>query len=430
VWLAPSWTAHLAGFGVPLRVAEAVAIPAAAQLVTTPVIAGMSGRISVVGVLANMLAEPAVPPATVLGVLAAAAAPAWAPAAQGFALLAGPPLQWLIWVAHTTAGFPIASLPWPGGLAGGLLLAAVLAAGVVCLRWRRLRVLMLAAVLLALVVVVPVKLVRPGWPPAGWAMVDCDVGQGDAEILSTAKAGRVVLVDTGPEGGGVTDCLDRLGVRAVSMVLLSHLHADHMGGLAAVLDDVPVGAVAVGQSRVPGWAWQKVRSETTKAHVPLVALTRGQRLSWPGLSLNVIAPLPGDGRVHDDSPDGTEINNTSVVLRARTAVGTILLTGDIELGTQADLLASHADLTADVLKIPHHGSRYSLTRFLAAVHSRIAVASVGAGNSYGHPSPLTLSRLRRDGALVLRTDKAGSVAIVGRHGTPEAVRRGNPKQAP
>jgi competence protein ComEC len=256
------------------------------------------------------------------------------------------------------------------------------------------------------------------------------VGQGDAEVLSTGRDGRVVLVDTGPEGGGVTDCLDRLGVRSVSLVLLSHLHADHIGGLGAVLHDVPVGAVAVGESRVPHWAWQQVRAESAAAHVPLVQIARGDRLSWPGLSLAAIAPLAGDGRVYDASPDGTEINDTSVVLRARTAAGSILLPGDIEIPAQADLLDSRARLAADVLKIPHHGSRYSLARFLAAVHPRIAVASVGAGNSYGHPSPLTLSRLRRDGALVLRTDRAGSVAIVAEPRGPEAVRRGHPKPAP
>lgn len=198
----------------------------------------------------------------------------------------------------------------------------------------------------------------------------------------------------------------------------------------SVLRDWPVGAVAVGPSRVPDWSWRQVVRETAAARVPLVELSVGQRLRWPGLTLDVLGPTPAQAWPVGDDPSGTVVNNSSLVLRATTDIGRVLLTGDVELAAQADLLASKVDLRAVVLKIPHHGSRYSAPAFLDAVHARIAVASVGAGNPYGHPSPLTLNRLTIDGALVLRTDHDGDVAIVpGPHG-PTAIRRGDPRPPP
>ncbi|HEX3649712.1 MAG TPA: MBL fold metallo-hydrolase, partial [Pseudonocardiaceae bacterium] len=210
-------------------------------------------------------------------------------------------------------------------------------------------------------------------------------------------------------------------------VVLSHLHADHVSGLPAVLRDWPVGAVAVGPSRVPDWAWHDVVRETAVAGVPLVELSVGQRLRWPGLTLDVLGPPAAESWPVGDDPSGTVVNNSSLVLRATTAAGRVLLTGDVELAAQADLLESGVDLTAAVLKIPHHGSRFSAPAFLEAVHARIAVASVGLGNPYGHPSPITLHSLSADGALVLRTDHDGDVAITP---GPIAVPRGDPRPAP
>jgi competence protein ComEC len=307
--------------------------------------------------------------------------------------------------------------------------ASIVAAGWV-LRRRRVRVLVAVALLGLVLFFVPGRVVRPGWPPEGWAMVDCDVGQGDAEVLATATPGRAVLVDTGPDPAYVEACLDRLGVTRIPLIVFSHLHADHIGGLAGALAGRSVGAIAVGASRVPAWAWDQVRALAAQAHVPVLQLRRGQRLSWPGLSFRVIGPEPEDALATGATDDGTAINNTSVVLLARTRAGTVLLSGDVERQSQLDLLADGAPVRADVLKIPHHGSRYSAEKFLEAVHARIAVASAGKGNPYGHPSPVTLRELHQDGALVLRTDQDGSVAILPGRDGPVALTRGDPLPAP
>jgi competence protein ComEC len=143
--------------------------------------------------------------------------------------------------------------------------------------------------------------------------------------------------------------------------VISHLHADHIGGLAGALRGRAVGAIALGPGRNPSWAFAQVLRIAATARVPLVTVTVGQRLSWPGLALDVLAPLRDPPLVEDHHAelDGTEVNNTSVVLRATTPVGRLLLTGDVELEAQADLLVNGTDLRADVLKVAHHGSPYT-----------------------------------------------------------------------
>ncbi len=416
--------------GVPAGVAEVLAVALVAQFATAPVIAAAYGQVSVASVFANALVEPAFVPAMLIGAVTMVMAVLWPWLAAVVAHVAVPELAWLAFVAHRAARLPGASIEWPTGWWGGLALAAVLVAIVVALRYRRLRALVAAAMVGVAVVVIPVRVFAPGWPPKEWAMVDCDVGQGDGEVLATSSPGTVVVVDTGPDEEGIDDCLNLLDVQRIPLVVLSHLHADHVGGLAAVLRDWPVGAVAVGPSRVPAWAWTEVVREAAAARVSLAELSVGQRLSWPGLTLDVLGPDPAESWPAGDDPSGTVVNNSSLVLRATTGAGRILLTGDVELAAQADLLQSGVDLSAAILKIPHHGSRFSAPAFLDAVHARIAVASVGAGNPYGHPSPLTLNRLTTDGALVMRTDHDGDVAIVKGPSGPAVVERGDPRPAP
>jgi competence protein ComEC len=431
VLLAPGWSAALRRYGVPAGIAEALAVPAAAHVITAPVVAGLSGQVSLVAILTNLLATPAVAPATVLGVLAAVVAVLHPGAAVVVVHLAGPAVSWLVGVGQQGAAVPDGVLRWPDGVCGALLLALIVAVGLVAMQAHRLRVLAAAGLVGALVVLVPTRFVAPGWPATGWAMVACDVGQGDAVVLATAEPGRAILVDTGPDPAPVSACLDRLGVRRLALIVLSHLHADHIGGLVGALRGRAVSAVALGPGRSPPWALAEVLRAAAVARVPVVALTAGQRLSWPGLGLDVLAPLRDPPPVgdHQAEVDGTAVNNTSVVLRANTSAGRVLLTGDVELDAQADLLVTRTDLRADVLKVPHHGSRFNAEEFLATVRPRVAIVSVGAHNSYGHPSQHVLDTLAEKGASVLRTDLDGDIAVVG---SPrlQVVSRGNALRSP
>ncbi|MHA6632127.1 DNA internalization-related competence protein ComEC/Rec2 [Pseudonocardia sichuanensis] len=428
VLLAPGWSDALQRRGLPRWVAEAVCVPAAAFLATAPLIAGLSEQVSPVAVLANLLAVPAVAPATVLGVVAAVLSPLGAPLAQACAWAAGPAVGWLVLLADRSAAVPGAVLAWPGGIAGALLLGVLVLVLLALGRSPRWRALLLAVVLGLALVLVPTRVAPPGWPPEGWSVVACDVGQGDALVLATGRPGWVVLVDAGPGDGPVDACLDRLGVQGISLVVLSHLHADHVGGLAGALRGRAVAGVAVGPVREPPWALREVAAAAAAAGAPVVALAAGKRLEWPGLVLDVLGPQHPAAAV--DGEDGTAVNDGSLVLRARTPAGTVLLTGDVELAAQADLLDSGADLRAEVLKMPHHGSRYTSVEFLNAVSPRAVLVSVGAGNRYRHPDPGLIGGLERAGAAVRRTDRTGDVAVVGSPVGLELVSRGSPLPAP
>ena len=433
VLLAPGWTERLRGHRVPVWMAEALSVPTAAFVVTAPLVAGLSGQISLVTVLANLLAVPAVAPATVLGVTAAVLSPLGQPVAQVAAWVAGPAVWWLVLVGDRSAAVPSAVLPWPDGVGGGLLLAAAVLALLLFGRWPRFRSLLAAVVAGLALVLVPTRVIEPGWPPTGWSVVACDVGQGDALVLATRDPGWAVLVDAGPDDDTVDGCLDRLGVRGLALVVLSHLHADHIGGLAGALRGRAVAGIAVGPVGEPRWALRAVAEQAGAARAPLLSLHAGQRLRWNGLVVEVIGPAHPAAWLDPD--DGTAVNDSSLVLRADTPAGRVLLTGDVELAAQTDLLHAGADLRADVLKLPHHGSRYTAQTFLAAVRPRAVLVSVGAGNRYRHPDPGLLGRLEAVGAVVRRTDQAGDIAVAADTGSPPdtgltLVCRGDPAPAP
>lgn len=422
--VAPPIRDALRRWGIPAGLAEALAIPAAAEVACAPVIAGLSATVSLVAVPANLLAEPAVPPATILGVVAAVVSAPWPAGAAFLAWLGSWPARWLVAVAHTGASAPDAVLAWPGGAGGALLLAALL--GVAWWAGRRpwVRIVVGVCAVAAALGAVPVQVAAPGWPPAGALAVVCDVGQGDAIAVPVGSGGAVV-VDTGPDPRAVDRCLRDLGVETVPLLLVSHFHIDHTGGVSGVFHTRRVGAVVTTELPEPAYGHELISSAAAAAHIPVSVVGPGWSWTAGAVHLTVLGP------VHRLSGTNSDPNNNSLVARVEVDGIRILLAGDAQVEEQADLLAALGpdQLRADVLKVAHHGSAYQDPAFLAAVHPRLALVSVGAGNPYGHPNLPMLAALRVDGARVLRTDLDGDLAaVVDGHGL-EVVRRGTPAGA-
>jgi len=414
VWWAGPWSSLL-GRWLPRLVAESVAVPLAAHLATLPVVAAISGRISVSGLLANAVAGPFVGPATVLGFAAAAASLLSAHLAAVLGFGAAWSAQPVLWVAHAGAALPGSARDWPASpFALGWLGAAALAAGLVMpFVLVRRRLVVALALLMVVALVLPPR--RPGWPPPGWVLVACDVGQGDGLVLRAGPQDAVV-VDTGPDPAVLQRCLGELGVRRVPLLVLTHFHDDHTGGLDGVLGTRPVGQVWVSPFASPSGEAARVREEAAHLGVPVVTPAVGAGGSVGEVSWQVLGPLAGpaaDVAAEDES--GRE-NDASLVVMATVGGVRVLLTGDVEPAGQEAIVAAGADLHADVLKVPHHGSSRQDQAFLAATHARVAVASAGVDNDYGHPAPSTVARLRGLGMQVLATNEHGSVALEAKDG--------------
>ena len=215
-------------------------------------------------------------------------------------------------------------------------------------------------------------------------------------------------------------CLHELGVTRIALLVLSHDHLDHVGGLSGVLHERRVDRVLGSPLPEPASGYRLVLSQLAGRHVPIEATQAGQRLDAGQVHLDVLGPS------HVFVGSRSDPNNTSVVLRATVAGVRVLLPGDAEVEAQDDLLSTGADLRADILKVPHHGSAYSDPAFLQASHARLALISVGAGNSYGHPSPLLLAELGRLGMPFARTDQQGDIAVVSQGRPAGADRPGRP----
>jgi competence protein ComEC len=407
VLVAPGWRDRLRNAGVPSGFAEALAVPAAAQVVCAPVIVALSGRVSLVALPANVLAAPAVAPATVLGVAAAAISPVWSTGAEALAWLGSWPARWLVLVAQLGARVPSGSFGWIAGWPGALSLAALCAGIWLGLRHRASRSLVLVVLLAAAAGAAPVRLLAGGWPPAGAVLVVCDVGQGDAIVLPDGD-GHAVMVDTGPDPVPVDGCLRGLGVVTLDVVIISHFHADHIDGLAGVLRGRNVAGVVVPTLGEPVGGGEQVRRTAQQASVPVVEVGAGWTLRDDDIELRAIGPTRRLTSTHSDP------NNNSLVLLARVRGISILLPGDAEVEEQQVLLRElDADaLRVDVLKVAHHGSSYQDEQFVDATRARVALVSVGAGNPYGHPSEALLRHLSDTGMRVLRTDRDGDLAVV------------------
>lgn len=268
-------------------------------------------------------------------------------------------------------------------------------------------------------------------PDAGkLRVIAVDVGQGDCTLVLT-PGGRTLLVD----GGGTSDetsagdtdvgakivvpFLEYLGINRIDVLVATHPHGDHVGGLAAVLRGPQVGFVLDGTMLpYPSPAYTEFRSEAAKRETPVARALRGQTFDMgDGVRVLVLNPPPGSAygaaAAYGTSSDDATINNYSAALQIDYGQTRFILTGDAETDAEAAMLAAHGDLRCDVLKAGHHGSKNATSDdWLSRLTPRHAVISCGRHNHFGHPAPATLARLGAHGVEIFRTDRQGAITFV------------------
>jgi competence protein ComEC len=227
-----------------------------------------------------------------------------------------------------------------------------------------------------------------------------NVGQGDS-ILVQFHNGQTMLIDAGPSDS-VVSYLNQQGIKKINYLVATHPHADHIGGMAAVIRTFDIEKIYMPRVSHTTKTYENVLLAVKSKGLKITSAKAGTTvLDQEGLKVDIVAPC---GSSYDD------INNYSAVIKIQHGNTAFLLTGDAEAESEQQMLSSGANLKADVLKVGHHGSNSSTTSsFLKAVSPKYAVISCGAGNQYGHPHQEVLSRLSSAGVKIYRTDTNGTV---------------------
>ncbi|MBN2848101.1 MAG: DNA internalization-related competence protein ComEC/Rec2 [Coriobacteriia bacterium] len=412
--LATRWTtAGLPPYAYP--VGATLALTGVAQAVTVPVVASTFGMVSVAAPLANAYAGPLVSLALwfgLLGTVVSSVMPAIGRVAvQASAAVLGA----TAWLSHLVAELPGAASAMNAGPALG---AAVAAAGAaVWIWWPLPRSVRSARRTIAVLVTLTLAFAVGPAPVRSARLVVLDVGQGDAILVQ--DGGRTMLVDTGPDGTTLRRALARHGIRRIDVLVLTHAHDDHTGGVTGLS-----GTASIGWIGVPG------------VGPPCVA----EGAPWLGPDVEVRTLSAGDSwrmgqmqvrGVWPPAEPMTELgtNDTSVVLQVGRGEFDAVLTGDVEAEAQEGMASAGLLGDVEVLKVPHHGSVNGLTvTGLEGWDPEDALVSVGVGNSFGHPDPVVMRMLESAGAQVWRTDLRGDVEVeIRRHGySVRSERRGEP----
>lgn len=383
------------GSRVPAPVGTAIGVSTAAQIAVAPVLVWQFGRISAVGLVANLVAVPLAGVLTVAG--AALSIIGWFHPPV-FALL-GPPVGLLVRIGSVAARMPGADMEVSRA---ALWVVVVVAAGVCTVMWLRrrgrLRVAVAFVVVLGLVVAVLAWCAGVPRPCAGAAFVD--VGQGDATLL-VGRDGATVLVDTGRDTAKLDRGLRSLGASRIDVLVLTHGDSDHVAAASTVLRNERPGLVVVPDGMTwPSDASRNVDRLIRDSGVPVRTVARGDAVAIGDVRFRVLHPRPGT--------TVRKGNDVALVAVAEVAGMRVLLPSDATAEVQHRVLGEVGDV--DVAKVPHHGSRDQDAALAAEARPEVAVVPVGQ-NSYGHPTQEALELYGGADVAQYRTDRSGTVDV-------------------
>ena len=407
---------------MPHWLALTLAVSVAAQMACLPVLLQLQQGLSTYSIPANLLAEPLVAPITILGILACLFAPflPWVTSLLSWLASLG---TWLILaIAKYFAEAPAATLAWPTGLlgiAGGVLLLILIVAW---MRTNKAAIRGAASVSLGVILAVVIggcssqQLQAGAWPPSNWSVVSCDVGQGDATVIRSQ--GLIAVIDVGRKPGPVKKCLDRLQIKRIDLLVLTHFDLDHVGGLDGALQArmVNIALITSFQDERPAAAitWRKLSAAANET----IEAGTGLSGSLGDFAWQVLSP-------HQGAAEAEDSNDASVTMLFSSPHLVFLGLADLGERGQMRLASESANWLGDgfgdvplVVKVAHHGSRDQYPELYEHLKPQAALFSAGAGNEYGHPTDRSISMVRAVGASIFRTDAQGSIAI---SSTPEGL---------
>lgn len=399
---------------IPRPLALVLAVPLVAQAACTPILILLAPEISLWAVLVNILVAPLVGPVTIMGLVALLLGPLWPGGAAALDAVAAGGTHLVLLIARRADSLPGAHVTVPEGSTGAMLACGALVLAILLVAGRRRPLVRWLAAAMVVALVAPPLAARltPGGDDGSWTIAACAVGQGDATVLRgdpQADGTRpVVLIDTGPDAAGLTACLDALHIETITLLVLTHPHADHIGGVDALTG-----------ARAPHEQWLCPSTDAAAAHRPpgpARQVARGDSQDLGTLHLAVLWPASAQevtriSALETSSSEQGGANDCSVIIDATWKDGTRFLgLGDLEPAAQA-AFRDLGPAPVDVLKVAHHGSRRQDPQLYALLHPRLSLIEVGRGNTFGHPAPTALSLLTGGGSAVIRTDQDGTVAV-------------------
>ena len=405
---------------LPKSVALALAVAISAQIYCLPILLQLQPGLATYSLPANFLAAPLVAPITVFGIVACMVAWMFPWLAAGLTYLASIPAWLITQIVQAFANSNNATLGWPTGVAGAIIATCVILASTLWLKaepssLKNLGLVTLVVISAASFGSIAVNLIRSSqWPISDWSITSCDVGQGDATVIRSR--GRYALIDVGREDRKVDECLHRLGVSKIDLLVLTHFDLDHIGGLRGAIGGREVGITMVSPFKDERWGATGTNQYLAQSGISVIQAEKGMSGGIGDIEWQVLAPNRNAAGAEDS-------NDASIVMLWRASQFNILTMADV--GEKGQMrLASDNRWWSDpqihrvplILKVSHHGSADQFAELIEELDPDLSLISVGQRNSYGHPTQRTLGLLASTGSAVYRTDQLGSISVASRNG--------------